>query len=210
MQPSKYNIIFLDIDGVLATENDAEQEWHEQFAYPFDKGCVAVFNELLHITGAEIILSSDWKISYSDDLIQLDQLFRHNGIAKSPMGVTPDLGGNRNKEIASWINKNENSINRFLIVDDKKLTCYPLRFVHCNINYGLKQVGIKEQCLSVLQSDQTCIYACINCENEYRATTDIYTCGLPCRKEIELIKLKSERPTSDAEIREFQKLLLLS
>ncbi len=55
------NIILLDIDGVLATEESAHQPNHELFAYPFDKECVIVFNEVLKETDAEIVLSSDWR-----------------------------------------------------------------------------------------------------------------------------------------------------
>lgn len=200
----KLDIIILDIDGVLATEESSTLPWHEQFAYPFDKDCVAVFNDILSLTGAEIVLSSDWKISYSDNLAELHQLFKHNGIIKAPIGTTPDLGGKRNKEIASYLHKNAPSIYRFLILDDIMLTVHPMRFVHCNINHGLKQPGIKERCLQILQTDQSTIFTCINCEKEFYASSDLYTCSEQCRKEIETIKNKDKHGITDEAIRIFQ------
>lgn len=194
--------IFLDIDGVLASEEDSTLPQHEQFAYPWDKECVAVFNELLAASDADIVLSSDWKISYSSDLALLDQLFKHNGILKSPVAVTADLGGKRGKEIASYVYKN--NINRFLILDDRKITVHSLRFVQCNINIGLKKQGLKEKCFQILQSDQSNISTCINCEQEYRVTTDLYTCSAQCRTDIELMKQKDKHGLTDAQIKDYQ------
>ena len=64
--------IFLDIDGVLACDAQMytnakkfqkKREWAKELnvLYPFDPICVKVLNEILEATGAEIILSSDWK-----------------------------------------------------------------------------------------------------------------------------------------------------
>lgn len=200
----KRSIIILDIDGVLATEESSNQKQHKRFAYPFDKECVKIFNEILSITDANIVLSSDWKISFSSDLALLHQLFKHNGIIKSPVAVTPDLGGKRNKEVATYLHKNAQYINRFLILDDIKLTAHSLRFVHCNINEGLKQPGIKEKCLQILQNNQSKIFTCINCEQEYYATTDLFTCSAQCREEIEILKRKDGHGLTDEMIRLYQ------
>lgn len=194
--------IFLDIDGVLATEEDSTLPQHEQFAYPWDKECVTIFNELLTETDADIVLSSDWKTSYSSDLALLDQLFKHNGILKSPVAVTADLGGKRGKEIASYVYKN--NINHFLILDDRKITVHSLRFVQCNINIGLKQQGLKEKCLAILQSDQRTIRTCLSCEQEYYATTDVFACSAQCRSEIEAMKRKDGHGLTDELIQLYQ------
>lgn len=150
----KHDIIFLDIDGVLATDDSAELPRHETFAYPFDRDCVAVFNEILSITGAEIVLSSDWKLIYNNDLGILDELFKHNGVIKSPIATTEDLGM-RHFEITSYLQENSAQINRFLILDDLQLKIHSLNFVRCNSKHGIKENGIKNKCLTILQGDKS-------------------------------------------------------
>lgn len=94
--------IFLDIDGVLATEESSRLGWHEEFAYPFDIDCVAVLNEILKNTSAEIILTSNWRLCLNNDLQLIDGLFKYNGVYKSPISITRNLN-NRGEEITSYI-----------------------------------------------------------------------------------------------------------
>ena len=143
-------VIFLDIDGVLATEESSKQPNHEIFSYRFDSNCVSIFNQILAETNAEIILSSDWRLMYNNDLEVLDELFKHNGILKSPIDVTPNLGRNREKEIAFYLESALYEITDFVILDDTAINGFPKNFVRCNINEGLKQNGIKEKIVSVL------------------------------------------------------------
>ena len=139
-------VIFLDIDGVLATEESSEQPNHELYAYPFDKDCVNIFNDILLETGAEIVLSSDWRLMYQD-IKTLDLLFKHNGIIRSPVDVTGDLSS-RAKEIESYVKVNR--VSSFVILDDADLKIFPDRFVRCNMNEGIKQHGIEKKIKSIL------------------------------------------------------------
>ena len=93
-------IIFLDIDGVLATHKQYmmnrtnfhhNHEWASDLdvPYPYDDKCVKVFNEILEKTDADIVLSSDWRIRW--DLEQLDKIFKANNIIKSPFDVTENF-----------------------------------------------------------------------------------------------------------------------
>ena len=58
--------MFLDIDGVMCTSScygrGKDNKWD---AYMFDHKAVAVLNFILQETGAEIILSSDWRHQYT-------------------------------------------------------------------------------------------------------------------------------------------------
>lgn len=134
------NLIILDIDGVLATEETSKLPAHELYAYPFDKACVKIFNEILEETKAEIILSSDWRLMYNNDLDTLDEVFKHNGVIKSPIDITRNLG-DRGKDILDYIEKNIYRIKQFVILDDLDLKVYPDNFVRCNINQG-KNISI--------------------------------------------------------------------
>lgn len=138
--------IFLDIDGVLATDECSYKPEHELYAYPFDKECVRLFNEILLETDAQIILSSDWRLMYHE-LETLDLLFKHNGIIKSPIDVTPNLS-NRSLEIETYIR--EKQIKSFVILDDMDLKVFPDRFIRCNINEGIKEAGVKEKIIAIL------------------------------------------------------------
>ena len=146
-------IIFLDIDGVLATDESSKLLWHEEFLYPFDATCVSIFNRILDKTSAEIVLSSDWRIPFQD-LNLLDRLFKHNGINRSPIAVTADFGKNRSKEISSYIQKHSSKITSILILDDMDLKIRPKNFIKCSIEYGLNQPGIEEKAIAILNSDQ--------------------------------------------------------
>lgn len=136
--------IILDIDGVLATEECSKQPNHDLYAYPFDKDCVNIFNEILLETDAEIVLSSDWRFMYNNDLEMLDEVFKHNGVIKSPVDVTPKMG-DRNKDIQSYIESNTHRIKKFVILDDLDLTIFPDNFVRCGLDEGIKKVGLKEK-----------------------------------------------------------------
>jgi len=171
-------IIFLDIDGVIATSQcwgkGNDNKWD---AYMFDPKCVAVLNFILKETGAEIVLSSDWKSHYT--LFEMNEIFAHNGVIKGPMCFTPNsktytgdnLEGGRSDEILAWLNHHCKSSKseprvfdiKWVAVDDLDMTekfgdisgNYQTglkNFVHCKrVMEGIKQTGIKEKILKFLE-----------------------------------------------------------
>jgi hypothetical protein len=142
-------LILLDIDGVIATDECSEKEWHDEFTYPFDAECVAVLNRIIEKTDAEIVLTSDWRIGFNYDLEMLDGLFKYNGVIKSPIDTTTDLS-NRNREIEAYVQEHFDKISSFLIFDDANLTVHPDRFIRTNSMEGLKQSGIEEKAVNML------------------------------------------------------------
>ena len=144
-------IIFLDIDGVLATDESAEMPNHEVYSYPFDKDCVNIFNEILTQTSAEIVLTSDWRFMYNEDLVMLDALFKHNGIIKSPIDTTPNLS-NRQKEIESYISSNGHKFEKYVVLDDANIKLPDTIFIKCGAIEGLKEVGLKEKAIDILMT----------------------------------------------------------
>lgn len=163
-------IIFLDIDGVIATSNDygvsKDNKWD---AYRFDSKCVAVLNSILLQTGAEIILSSDWRHHYT--LQEMRDIFAHNGVIKGPTGFTfrsinykrNTLEWGRTEEIKQWLKDNAWKDDcKWVAIDDLNMSVeYAERidnyagglenFVHCTKHReGIKQSGIKEKILNFL------------------------------------------------------------
>ena len=166
-------VIFLDIDGVLATHKQYSTKksspyyLYEYDVYPYDEKCVKILNEILEETDAEIILSSDWSLHYT--LEQMDGIFKHNGIIKSPYDMVSQLARsmsrgdlNRGYSIDEYIAYHPDEFEHYVIIDDLDIRAYKDyhenvltdydNFVHCSRGdfEGIKQTGIKEKILKVL------------------------------------------------------------
>lgn len=144
----KTKALFLDFDGVivLGTE-DSDYEY-------FSPSCVEILNEIIIETDCEIIVSSDWRLHY--DLQTLKQMFRDEGIIKTPIAVTPDLYDRkmnmselealRAKEILTWLK--DHPVDLWVAVDDMDL---PLKnFVQTDDKKGLITRGIKRKIIEFL------------------------------------------------------------
>ena len=115
--------LFLDIDGVLATNKEYNKNRHKfwnkfpefrelNVPYPYNPDCVRILNEILEETDADIVLSSDWKLHWN--LEDMDKIFKLNSITKSPIAATGDhpiafnhLEKNRYNEIKVYIQNND-------------------------------------------------------------------------------------------------------
>jgi hypothetical protein len=164
--------IFLDIDGVLATykqyvmnrkkfqdKNPIAKELN--IPYPFDPKCVKIFNEILDATDADIILSSDWKLHFS--LGDLDKIFKFNGVNKSPIDTTVNEDAsmsnqtmNRAFQIGEYVTRN--NITNYVVIDDLNVGKYMVitneenKFVLTNDFEGIKQLGIKNKIINILNN----------------------------------------------------------
>jgi len=159
--------IFLDIDGVLCTFNEYNKNrnklWQKydeartlRLPYEFNPGCVKVFNEILKITDADIVLSSDWRTHWN--MQELDNIFKFNKVIKSPMDVTEVhptsfmyLEKNRAHEIDIY--RQQHNLENYVIVDDLDLLPFvpKERFVQTIEREGIKQSNVKEKMLKILQ-----------------------------------------------------------
>jgi len=121
----------------------------------FNAKAVKVLNEILEKTGAEIIVSSDWKLHCT--LEQLQEMFLKYGVIKAPIATTPnhilksmdELESTRVAEIEDWLSQNP-QVDKWVAIDDLDLSALG-NFVHTKrMKEGLKQCGIKEQVLKLL------------------------------------------------------------
>lgn len=185
-------VIFLDHDGVicLGTEfgsrfkkqNRSVAETVSMKDLPilerfdnFNKKAIKVLNEILEETGAEIVVSSDWKKWANVD--ELGEFYELQGVIKKPIALTPRLKDfdehsdalfyykgwyerARILEIEHWLENNP--VDAWVAIDDMPLMEYintdgSIRhglknFVHTpRINEGIKQSGKKEQILGFLK-----------------------------------------------------------
>jgi len=126
------NIIFLDIDGVLnsqlyheSTEAKLPQTREESDLQDIDPKAISFLNDLIKETDAKIVITSTWRKSHSDEVLQA--LFEKKGFIGKIIGHTPILGESnlRGNEILSWIKSNElilgqryHVFNTYVIFDD--------------------------------------------------------------------------------------------
>jgi hypothetical protein len=180
-------ILFLDNDGVICLHNNwggRTKKWSKyRSANPesspnlkdapveirfddFDKKAIKILNEILQETGAEIVVSSDWKLHAN--LEELGEYYEAQGIIKRPIAITPNLhefDPNANDlfvwkrwlekkrilEIQEYLEKNPD-ITHWVAVDDLNMSPganggYGLEnFVLTpRSSEGIKQSGIKEK-----------------------------------------------------------------
>jgi len=190
-------VIFLDNDGVICLSHNWGSRLKKQNKWGgrklsmslqsipielrfdnFDKNAIKVLNEILEETGAEIVVSSDWRLYAT--LEELGEYYLYQGIIKKPIGVTKILGQFDVPKDFQWskewdleqircfeINqflKEHTEITHWVAMDDfdmrnagKKLS---IDFEHSwgleNFvwtplsNEGIKQSGIKEKILEYL------------------------------------------------------------
>lgn len=175
-------VIFLDIDGVIVTNREFMRNsrnfqlsnlWARELGvpYPFNKGAVKVLNEILEATGAEIILSSDWKKHW--DLSQLHRIFFANKVIKSPIDVTGNYPAsmgwpekNRVSDIEKYlrthrfIDDEDQPTRSWIVIDDLNISeFFPehlrSRVFLTNDFKGLKQTGLKQKIINKLNEYDT-------------------------------------------------------
>jgi hypothetical protein len=115
-------VIFLDIDGVL--NHQKHYEWlmttneptPMQRTYPYTefnpKSC-QLLNEIIKETGAQIVVSSSWRL---DGETRLNSLFKHFGLPRI-YSTTPCLNTARGIEIDAWLAAHP-EVDKYVILDD--------------------------------------------------------------------------------------------
>lgn len=118
-------IIFLDIDGVLNSENyfDKTNDCDEYTDINQEK--VKLLKEIVDRTGAEIVLSSTWRTlghTMEEEKEHPKYVYLVNSLSKFGLEIkshTPYLENNRPKEIKAWLDIHENKDDiRFVSLDD--------------------------------------------------------------------------------------------
>ena len=150
-------VIFLDNDGVICLSNnwgERAKKWAnfkrdnpdsdatfdnkpvECRFDDFDKGAVKVLNKILEETGAEIVVSSDWRLHAN--LEELGDYYESQGIIKRPIAVTDqfkdvfpkewnafrfraELELERSMEIGHWL-ENHPEVTHWVAVDDLNMS----------------------------------------------------------------------------------------
>lgn len=155
----KTKVLFLDIDGVLATDNwyNSKRFEHKGITIPYHWDPVAcnALNEIQKETKCVYVISSDWRLHYGlDELREIFWVHSLNG--DSIMCFTDNLRGhrmshllegNRSSEIQSLVERHR--LTSWCAVDDMKLTCQ--KFVHIqDTSVGIANEEVKQQIIKYL------------------------------------------------------------
>lgn len=187
--------MFLDCDGVICLSNNwggRSKKWAkyrsknpETSRYindapvevrfdDFDKKAVKVINEILEETGAEIVVSSDWRCHAT--LEELGEYFLSQGILKKPIGVTKMLGQCNQPENYPWLRKwdveqsrsleilqylfDHPEVSQWVAIDDLDMGKNGEEWKDWGLDNfvltpsrteGIKQSGIKEKIIKILK-----------------------------------------------------------
>ena len=201
----KMKVIFLDNDGVICLYNNwggRSKKWSKYRSEnpessksisdgpvnvrfdDFDQKAIKVLNEILEETGAEIVVSSDWR--YHATLEELGEYYLYQGILKKPIGFTKrlkecdvpenfiwsrqfDLEQSRSLEILQYLRDNP-EVTEWVAVDDLNMGIPQTHesWGEMEMDWGLtnfvltpkstegiKQSGIKEKITKYLINDST-------------------------------------------------------
>lgn len=100
MDSNKVKIIFLDIDGVL---NCKKTRSRTKNGYTFvDNSKLELVKKIMLVTGAKVVLSSDWRYDrddkrYNQDFLELKERLETKGIYF--YGFTPVINDGQNRGI---------------------------------------------------------------------------------------------------------------
>lgn len=116
------NIVFLDIDGVLNSQNKLMEVYyktgkpHSGINYPFDEKCLENLKILIEETNSKIVITSTWR-KYEEDMKKLINIFKEYNLDKRIIGYTPVLNTKREEEIIEYLKELDTNVN-FVIIDD--------------------------------------------------------------------------------------------
>ena len=144
-------VIFLDHDGVLCGDSEY-REWKTiQSEYPpFNSNVVEMLNEIVALTGAKIVCSSDWRKYLS--VHKMRKLYKDRGLVGELIGFTQIWGFSstihqRHLEIKDWLKSNNKSVTSWVVIDDFSVSVEHL--VQTDSKVGMSRKN-REQVLEIL------------------------------------------------------------
>lgn len=182
-------VIFLDHDGVMCLSQQwggrskKKSKWYKENGFiedhhlpvstrfdNFDPKAVRILNSILESTGAEIVVSSDWRFYCT--LEEMKNLYKEYGIIKEPIDFTPRMrdfdedGANlfrwkgwvereRVVEIRKWLELHP-EVTAWVAVDDLQMGAQGLEnFIHTPSSIeGIKKSGTKDKIIQFLEPEK--------------------------------------------------------
>lgn len=159
-------VIFLDVDGVLNSENELMIHRKKNGI----KGCILyaevedrplkLLKEIVEKTSAKIVVSSSWRIGcersgresvFGKSLYEkLENRLKYFGMEIYDITPSLEAGTQRGDEIREWLSKNETE--NFIILDDDSDMCEYVNtenFIHTTYKHGLTE-ELKDKAIEIL------------------------------------------------------------
>lgn len=140
-------VIFLDFDGVivhLKTVNGDPDTIDQDASLHPCPDCVRKLDELCRFAGAQIVVSSTWRLSRSLD--ELRTILWDAGLhpTRRIVGVTPQIDtATRGHEIAAWLKEHPLAESYVVLDDDQDMGPIPYQnWVH--ISEGFRKGGLTQ------------------------------------------------------------------
>jgi len=145
-------VIFLDIDGVLNSDNFMKNNQGEAI----NRNSVSILKKIIDKTGAVIVMSSGWRLWFDDNMMPKEGYSQHLhdilcefGIkifGKTPDFSTDEIRANKTfsrvkaKEIIAWLNEHK-SVNKYVVIDDLDLINDEIKphLVRTNGQFGITE-----------------------------------------------------------------------
>lgn len=145
-------VIFLDIDGVLNSEEFLRNNQNEMI----DRNNVNILKNVIDKTGAVVVMSSGWRLWFDDNMMPRDGYsqclydilleFDIKVFDKTPDFSTEEIRINKTfskvkaKEIIAWLSEHE-TVDKYVVLDDLNLNNEE---VNSHLVRTNAQVGITE------------------------------------------------------------------
>ena len=144
-------ILFLDIDGVLVTQESTHINGAKRI---FCKNAFGLLRQLAVKSACDIVISSTWRIGGS--VAGFQATFEREGWPDAPViGLTPVCAGkSRGHEVALWLQLNKHFRTPYVILDDDTdfLSDQPL--VRTDFRKGFTETEY-QACLAILLNNNT-------------------------------------------------------
>jgi len=147
------NVLFLDIDGVLVTEQVMRNTVKTITIVDkkFDASAVQVLKEIIDEYNFKVVLSSAWRL-FPSNMAVVGMLL--DKIDSYIYDITPNFHTysftplQRHDEIADWISKNP--VDKFIILDDDPMAKYPNNHVRTSWTKALSNED-KEKVRAIME-----------------------------------------------------------
>lgn len=151
----KKPIIFLNIDGVLISENyilknsnDAKALYTKidnNYYMNFEKSKIELIKQLIDNTNACIVIVSYW--CENNDLTKIKKIFEKYQLSDKIIDIVPYTPKKSGYRVKSWINKKSDNFpyinnKNFVIIDNDETGILENKHIKCNSECGLTEDDI--------------------------------------------------------------------
>jgi len=139
-----YRLIFLDIDGVLNSQNKRKELYektgkpHSGSSFPFDEKCLNNLKTIIDATDSYIVITSVWRKDRKSIEVLFRELFVY-GLDRRVIGYTPILNKSRGEEIKAFLDLMTVPYEYVIIDDDTDMEELKEHLVKTNNETGLTE-----------------------------------------------------------------------